>query len=131
LTLAVTEDEPIQPRQLKSKSNKFLWSKLQINAAGSPVTSAVPPLTAVSLSKVCKQLYIEVGLTHLLYTSNMFDFTHMYRDEDIVTYLVAITEERLRAIGSIKLNLNLGYQQRVSVIDRCVYLEIKIVLRSF
>jgi len=52
-TLAVTVDEPITPFQLRSKSNKFIWSLDQINKeTRAKVVSAVPQLTAVQLSKV-------------------------------------------------------------------------------
>jgi hypothetical protein len=52
-TLAVTVDEPITPFQLRSKSNKFIWSLDQINKeTRAKAVSAVPQLTAVQLSKV-------------------------------------------------------------------------------
>jgi hypothetical protein len=52
-TLAVTVDEPITPFQLRSKSNKFIWSLDQINKeTRAKDASAVPQLTAVQLSKV-------------------------------------------------------------------------------
>ena len=105
LALAVTEDDPIQPRQLKSKSNKFIWSKLQVNRDGTININAVGPLTAVTLAKVCKQLYIDVGLGHLLYSSNTFDFTHL-QNHAVITYMVATTEERLKAVTSIKMNIS-------------------------
>jgi hypothetical protein len=105
-TLAVTVDEPITPFQLRSKSNKFIWSKTQIKE-GTPHknVSAVPQLTAVQLAKVCRQLYQEVTATQLFYKVNDFHFVK-YSEHATpstpLTYLVAITEPRRTAIRSIK-----------------------------
>jgi hypothetical protein len=63
-TLAVTVDEPIVPKQLRDKSNKFIWTKAQIDKKKHKYdVAAVPQLTAVQLAKTCKALYQEVAAT--------------------------------------------------------------------
>jgi hypothetical protein len=106
---AVTVDEPIEPRQLRERSNKFTWSKAQVTEKGEKIVANAPTLTAVQLSRVCSTLYEEVALTHLFYKVNRFHFesswNHLYRFGRAavgpLTYFVALTSPRMKAIRSL------------------------------
>lgn len=101
--------------QIRERSNKFIWSKAQIKSDDSSKKSDgsskktiedVAPLTAVSLSRVCRTLYEEVALTHLFYKVNRFVFVcapawRVNRATGTVNYLVALTSPRMKAIRSI------------------------------
>jgi hypothetical protein len=95
--------EDITPIQVIEKSNMFIWSQSQIgNRTGEKDASGVEPLAAVQLSRVCKQLYEEVALTHLFYRVNHFNFDSEFPwDDNAISYLVAITENRMKAIRSV------------------------------
>jgi len=54
----------------------------------------------VQLSKVSKAVYAEVVRTYLFYKVNTFKFD---RSDEAISYLVAVTPNRLRAIRSIKI----------------------------
>ena len=106
--LAITLDEPIEPMQLRERSNKFIWSKAQAkpDGSGKKTVKDAPPLTVVLLSRVCRTLYEEVALAHLFYKVNRFVFTcapgwRVSRATDTVNYLVALTSPRMKAIRSI------------------------------
>ena len=63
---AVKVDEPIVPRQIRAKSNKFIWSKEQVNKKTHEIEiGAVPQLTAVQLARVCRSIYDDVATTHV------------------------------------------------------------------
>jgi len=81
----------------------FIWSPSQIDKCkGKKDASAVEPLTAVQLSRVCKQMYEEVALTHLFYRVNHFNFNSASTwDDNPISYLVAITANRMKAIRSV------------------------------
>jgi hypothetical protein len=104
LTFAVTVDEPIEPVQLRAKSNKFVWSVSQIEKDKndhSKKVSAAPQLAAVQLSKVCKGLYNDVAGTKLFYKVSHFKFSSSLNSA--ITYLVAVTPDRMKAIRSISI----------------------------
>ncbi|KAN0103103.1 hypothetical protein V8E51_011416 [Hyaloscypha variabilis] len=99
-SLAVTVEDPVVPQQIRDKSNKFIWSKDQINKKTHAIEiGAVPQLAAVQLGR-------------LFYTVNEFHFeSGRHRGQSPVsTYLVAITEPRRKAIRNIKVKL----QQQMS-----------------
>lgn len=129
--LVVKVDRNITPFQVKAKSNKFYWTQTQIlgnkdlDLEGRPV-APVPQLDVASLSLVCKAIYDEVATTHLFYKVNEFDFQRMSLDksllyafrghgvgqnstENMITFLVAITEERRNQIEHIHLDLRFGH----------------------
>jgi hypothetical protein len=84
------------------KSNKFLWNGAQLANGGYDFkhnVSAVDPLMVVALTQTCKEMYTDISLTHLFYRNNQFDFS-LYPSH-MNTYLVAITDERRRAITSM------------------------------
>ncbi|KAE9374546.1 hypothetical protein N431DRAFT_543840 [Stipitochalara longipes BDJ] len=93
-SLAVTVEEPIVPQQIRDKSNKFIWTKDQINKKTHAIEiGAVPQLTAVQLAR-------------LFYTVNEFHFKSGHRSQSpVLTYLVAITEPRRKAIRNIQVRL--------------------------
>lgn len=112
-SLAVTTSESITPIHFKDRSNRFFWSKSQPEARDAKkyyrrrrqgYVYGSPTLTAVQLSTVSKQVYTEVVRTHLFYQVNQFEFLKI---SDMVSYLVAITLDRLSAIRSIKTSLPL------------------------
>lgn len=99
------------PLQIKRRSNKFFWSRDQLlnrqrrgwysdpqGSAQGEVFSK-PQLTFVQLSKVSRTVYTEVAQTHLFYKINRFEFLTI---SDTLTYLAAVTPDRLSAIRSIK-----------------------------
>ena len=107
-SLAITEDESIEPFQIGERSNKFIWSKAQIeNLVGSRrrvVVKNAAQLTVVALSKVCRTLYEEVSLTHLFYKVNNFDFGLSARTTGVggaINYLVALTTPRMKSLRSL------------------------------
>jgi hypothetical protein len=107
-TLAITVDDPIEPIQLRERSNKFLWSRDQVDKIDRKkiTVNAAFALTAVQLSKVCRTLYDEVALTHLFYKVNHFQFTttrtyRVNRAELPINYLVGLTSTRMKAIRNI------------------------------
>jgi len=63
--------------------------------------SAVPQLAAVQLSKVCKALYNDIAGTKLFYKVNHFKFSSSLNSA--ITYLVAVTPDRMKAICSISI----------------------------
>ncbi|KAH8683146.1 hypothetical protein BGZ60DRAFT_213129 [Tricladium varicosporioides] len=96
--LCVKSDDPIQPHQLRHKSNKFTWSKKQFNGEELNIHGA-PRLTAVQLADVCKQSYEEVANSHLFYKHNPIYV-------DCTTgpiYFFAITQARYEAIASLSI----------------------------
>ncbi|RDW89585.1 hypothetical protein BP6252_01617 [Coleophoma cylindrospora] len=97
LKYAVTFDGPIKPQQVCPKSNKFTWTKTQKYLPGE-LNAAIPPLVAVQLSSVCKDLYLLVSTGHLFYEVNEFSFKE---SGDMVKYLMAITPDRKKAIRSL------------------------------
>ncbi|TAQ88297.1 hypothetical protein B7494_g3405 [Chlorociboria aeruginascens] len=112
-TLAVIVDEPIEPRQLRARSNKFVWSQAQVarDPYGPVSVGAVEPLAFVQLSKVSKELYNTVAGSHLFYKVNSFKFNDPMAT---INYLVAITSNRLNAIRSIKVIMQYRTESRLS-----------------
>jgi hypothetical protein len=65
-SLAVTVEDPVVPQQIRDKSNKFIWSKDQINKKTHAIEiGAVPQLAAVQLGRVCRSIYDDVATTHV------------------------------------------------------------------
>jgi hypothetical protein len=65
-TYAVAVEKPIEPHQIRPKSNKFIWSKEQITQKDGKINiAAAPQLTAVQLAKVCRSIYDDVATTHV------------------------------------------------------------------
>jgi len=58
---------------------------------------------------MCKEMYDDISLTHLFYRNNHFDFTESHMKQ----YLLAITDERRRAIVSMSFNWHVGYWNKV------------------
>jgi hypothetical protein len=98
---AVALEEPIRPSQVKNRSNKFFWSESQrqVKEKGKEKDKVSSTLTVVQLSKVSRQIYEEVIRTYIFYTVNQFEFRDL---NGLITYLIAITPFRLKAIRSIK-----------------------------
>ncbi|KAK0100000.1 hypothetical protein ONS95_013182 [Cadophora gregata] len=107
-TMAVTCEEPITPCQVTPRSNKFVWNADQASKLSQKPTevSAAIPLAVVSLTKTCKEMYADISLTHLFYRNNHFDFSRFHNHMN--TYLVAITDERRRSIGSMQFTWAVG-----------------------
>lgn len=100
--MAIIVTEPLLPFQLRPRSNKFVWSKSQVDDVMITNVHAEKPLTVVELSKVCRTVYEEVALTRLFYKVNRFRFaSYSYRLGDPTPYLLAITTPRMKAIRSI------------------------------
>ncbi|RDW70058.1 hypothetical protein BP5796_08455 [Coleophoma crateriformis] len=97
LKYAVAFDGPIKPHQVCPKSNKFTWNDAQKHLCGE-LSAALPPLVAVQLSSVCKDLYLLVSTGHMFYEVNEFSFG---QSGDLVKYLMAITPDRMKAIRSL------------------------------
>ena len=115
LEMVVTEDVPIEPVQLRDRSNKFTWSMQLRGHMYRPFGyefGAVPHLTAVLLSKVCKKLYDDVAGTHLFYRKNKFQFKD---DKSLQTYFSAITTQRLKAIRSVSYDWGRSYYTKHKV----------------
>jgi hypothetical protein len=102
---AVKLDIPIKPYQVEPTSNKFFpYRKSTIPTVLSrEETFARAPITAAQLSRTCHQIYDEVSGTHLFYHINEFEFD---QDDNMLTYLVAITPVRASAISSLTYDWN-------------------------
>lgn len=102
---AVKLDIPIKPYQVEPTSNKFFpYRKSTVpTVLNREETFARAPMTAVQLSRTCHQIYDEVSGTHLFYQLNGFEFD---QDENMLTYLVAITPVRASAISSLTYEWN-------------------------
>lgn len=65
--------------------------------------SAEPPLTVISLTLVCHQIYAEVAGAGLFYKIHHFEFRNM---DSMLNYLVAITPARLNHLRSVTVHLS-------------------------
>lgn len=99
--LAVYVDEPIRPRQIIDRSNKFVWGNHDCHVsprARKVLRTSEQPLTAMQLPKVCRGIYKDLEEFPVFYRINKFSFLKL---QDLHSFLVAITPLRRSMIRSI------------------------------
>ncbi|KAI0130998.1 hypothetical protein F4814DRAFT_445140 [Daldinia grandis] len=100
---AVAVDEPVQPRQVAPRSNKFIWDgsiRYGNLPAGNGSGMKDEPLVVVSLSQACRSIYRELEDNPVFYRVNKFEFCF---SPDLHAFLAAIRPKRLAMISSIRL----------------------------
>ncbi|KAI1392156.1 uncharacterized protein F4822DRAFT_441230 [Hypoxylon trugodes] len=100
--LAVREENPIKPQQVKAHSNKFVWGGYELDANKEKKPTG-QQLTTVSLSHTCRAIYSELEGWCPFYRVNEFQF-----DQDaleLLAFLSAIAPQRRRNIRYINIHL--------------------------
>ncbi|KAF3071104.1 hypothetical protein GL218_00522 [Daldinia childiae] len=99
---AVAIDEPIRPRQVFPRSNKFEWGKTSYprGVRDRDNDEDEAHLVVVSLSRTCRSIYRELEDTPVFYRVNSFEFDLAH---NLHAFLAAIVPKRLAMIRTIRL----------------------------
>ncbi|KAI1502601.1 hypothetical protein F5X99DRAFT_426984 [Biscogniauxia marginata] len=100
-------DDPISPRQVTKKSNKFVWGKHSVRHVNdhmgnqiAMLVSEEPPLMFTQLVKTCHQIYSDLTAYPVFYRVNSFEFE---QPDNAHKFLAALTPQRRHMIRSISL----------------------------
>ncbi|KAI1136800.1 hypothetical protein F5Y05DRAFT_420083 [Hypoxylon sp. FL0543] len=101
---AVAINEDVTVHQVTEHSNKFVWGRSRWEDTWYPfveVNEEQQPLTVVSLSRACRQIYKDLERWPVFYRVNTFKFPQL---KTLTSFLAAITPQRRGFIRFIELS---------------------------